>query len=319
MSYSAMDKCGMMIYHLSVARLGPSEIRRISNKGYCNGYVTGVDTELGQTIMQARLAQEFGDMIWLYQGSFNSKKETLGEFMKKSEKGIKLLKEEGLWDTVAGFHWDEPLLHNPSNQDFLDMTRALYEEYGKRIYPVFSTYEITGHKGNADDPSSNIQFEKFASEFITDIGFDSYDYDVRPEFNDKQMGQIRKLQEKIPEIVDGQSYYRVYTQKLKDLMIGEPNIWFYPTAEYRWTWGQYFNGEDFCIAHLEFFLELLKEQKRPGGIHLYTWKSWSYKRPALDVLLDRDNPERWARYEETIQRVCKEVREMKLNPENRLK
>ena len=58
MSYSALDKCGMMIYHLSVARLGPSEIRRIANKGYCNGYVTGVDTELGQTIMQARLAQE---------------------------------------------------------------------------------------------------------------------------------------------------------------------------------------------------------------------------------------------------------------------
>lgn len=317
MSYSAMDKCGFMIYHSSVGRLGPQEIRRMIEKGYCNGFTEGLN-EIGQAIMQCRFAQEYGNMVWLYQGAFNSKNETLGEFMKKSERGIKRLQEEGLWDVVAGFHWDEPLLTGQSNQDFLDMTKALYEEYGKRIYPVFSTYEITGHKGNPDDPNSNIQFEKFASKYITDIGFDSYDYDVRPEYQHTMAKQFAKLQEKMPEIDSGEAYYRTYTQKLKDLMIGEPNIWFYPAAQRRYTWGGYNNDEDYCIAHLEFFLKLLKEQEHPGGLHLYTWKTWGYKNPSLDILLDRDYPERWERYEATIQRVCKEVNEMKLNPEKRI-
>ena len=74
------------------------------------------------------------------------------------------------------------------------------------------------------------------------------------------------------------------------------------------------HARDYCIAHLEFFLKLLKEEKHPGGIHLYNWKTWNYKNISLDVLFDRDNPDRWVRYEEAIQRACKEVNQMKLNP-----
>lgn len=313
MFYDSKDKCGMMIYHLSTGRIGPSEMRRVVNKGYCNGYITGLG-EIGQAVQQCRLAQETGDNVWLYAGAFNSKKQTLSEYMQEYEKGVARLKEEGLWDTVVGFHWDEPLLHNPSNQDFLDMTRALSETFGKRIYPVFSTYEVTGHKGNASDPNGYVQFERFASRYITDIGFDSYGYDVRPEKQSTMQEQFKKLQEKMPEIISGETYYRSYTERLKALMEGEPNIWFYPCAYYVYTWGGYFTDEEYCLAQLDFFLKLLKEQKHPGGLHLYTWKTWSYKEPGLDVLIDRDNPERWARYEKRIQEVCKEVRAISLNP-----
>lgn len=313
MSSSNIDRCGFMIYHLNVGRIGPCEMKRIIDKGYCNGYTIGLH-EMGQVVFQCRMAKENGDIVWLNQPNFDSKKESLSEFMARDAKAVKILKEQGLWDTVAGFHWDEPLLRGMNNDDFLAMTKALYEEYGKRIYPVFSTYEVTGHKGNVTDPDANTQFLKYASKYITDIAFDSYDYDVRPEYQHKYSEKFAKLQEKMPEIDSGEAYYRTYLKKLKDLMLGEPNIWFYPNARQNMTWGGYKSDEDYCIAHLEFFLKLLKEEKHPGGIHLYNWKTWNYNNISLDVLFDRDNPDRWVRYEEAIKKACKEVNQMKLNP-----
>ncbi len=312
MSYSAKDKCGFMIYHLNVGRIGPCEMKRVINKGYCNGYHIGCH-ETGQVVLQCRMAAENGDMIWLNQKNFNSKIQTIGEFMKEAKSAEKLLKDKGLWDTVVGFHWDEPLLRGQTNDDFLAMTKAISEEFGKRIFPVFSAYEVTGKKGNKSDPDAYIKFEKYASKYITDIAFDSYDYDVRPEYQHTLSEQFKKFQATAPEITSGEMYYRTYYKKLKDLMIGEPNIWYYPNARQNMTWGGYKSDEDYCIAHLEFFLKLLKEEKHPGGLHLYNWKTWNENDISLDVLFDRENPERWERYEAAIQRVCKEVREMKLN------
>jgi len=314
MSLNRNEKCGMMMYHVDVARIGPWEMERFVNKGYTNGYCVQLNHEIGQVIMQCKLALKYDDIVWLGAPIFRSQNESLEAYMDRVDVGVQKIKDEGVWDAVVGFHWDEPILNKQTNQDFYEMTKALSEKYGKRIFPVFSCYEITGYKGNEEDKLGEIQFEKYASEYITDIGFDSYGQDVRPEYAEAMRPKIEAFAKRFPEVTSAEAYYRFYTKKLKELMIGEPNIWYYPCAYICNTWTGEKTNEDYCIAHLEFFLKLLKEQEHPGGIHVYNWKTWYDYRPALDYFLDADCPERWNRYEKVLKDVCKEVDSLKLNP-----
>ena len=312
MSLKRTEKCGIMLYHVDVSRIGPWEMKRFIDKGYSNGYCIPMNHEIGQVIMQCKLALENDDMVWVYPPSFNSNNETIDEYMQKVDASVNKLVEAGVWDAVVGFHWDEPILNRQTNEDFYAMTRALSEKYGKRIFPVFSCYEITGYRGNDEDKYGYMQFKKFASEYITDVGFDSYGQDIRPEYAEAMKPKVEEFAKLFPEVTSGEAYYRFYTKKLKELMIGEPNIWYYPCAYICNTWTGDKTNEDYCIAHLEFFIKLLKEQEHPGGIHVYNWKTWYDYRPALDYFLDKDCPERWDRYEKALQEACKEINNMKL-------
>ena len=76
-----MDRCGFMIYHLNVGRIGPCEMKRIIDKGYCNGYTIGLH-EMGQVVFQCRMAQETEKMLQSIENhtgntAGNEEKETL--------------------------------------------------------------------------------------------------------------------------------------------------------------------------------------------------------------------------------------------------
>ncbi len=66
------------------------------------------------------------------------------------------------------------------------------------------------------------------------------------------------------------------------------------------TWAGVTADEDYCIAHLKGMTDLLFEQEHMGGIHLYTFKTWSRSQPSMDIHLDKDNPNRWEKFEQAL-------------------
>ena len=71
------------------------------------------------------------------------------------------------------------------------------------------------------------------------------------------------------------------------------------------TWGAFKSDEDYCIAHLKGFTDMLLKEKNPGGMMGYTFKSWSGNTVALDHFLGRNNPNRWERFEEELYKAKK--------------
>ena len=116
-----------------------------------------------------------------------------------------------------------------------------------------------------------------ALKYVTDTAFDSYSVDVRA--GAPNGGKYTEWQNVSPDIVDGESYYREYTEAMLSLYDHDVNVWFYPCAYTTSLWGG-INGqsradEEYCLAHLNFFDGLLDEQEYPGGMILYTYSQFS--------------------------------------------
>jgi len=148
----------------------------------------------------------------------------------------------GLWDVVEGYHFDEPLL-KLSGEQFREMTKFLAETFpDKRIFPVHCNYEINGTSmsGSVFD---TISYD--TSAYCTDIGYDNY-HSIDIEYQ-------REMIEKIKEMAGR-----------KDI-----RIWLFPT-----TFVHNSYDEEYMLAHLNMYYKLLMEQENPGGLYLYSWKTY---------------------------------------------
>ena len=306
------DKIGMAIYHLDPRWCRWGDFCKMADRGMTNAY--RLDFNRGTTILGAERARETGEQIWLAAPTFFSCEESITDYIAGMNKFIDKLKEQELWDTVVGFQWDEPLLKaKHTNADLLEMTKAVYEEYGKRTFPVFSSYEVFGRKGNMEDPDGNTILAPESTKYLTDIGFDNYGMDFRA-VNDRLAAKLKENSEKFGvELKNSEDYYRHHLKALLDKAQREDvKVWLFPTAYLCGSWSGGQTDEDYCIAHLEGMKKILLDQKNPGGLFLYTYKSWSYSSRGLDFYLSDENPNRWNRFEEAAKKVFDEIKDIKI-------
>ena len=101
-----------------------------------------------------------------------------------------------------------------------------------------------------------MDYESFA--YVTDIGFDMYwttDYA-------KHEAMLNNMKQKLGR---------------KDV-----RIWFFPCTYKYNNWPE--ANEDYLIKSLDIAYDLLMKEENPGGIYMYTWRTWDA--PGLDELLD---------------------------------
>lgn len=137
------------------------------------------------------------------------------------------VKQAGLWDTVIGFQYDEPLLKVET--DVFEEFTGFMAGFGKRQLAIFSYYEIVeGSNPSASDPEYGALVHLITPEscrYLTDVGFDLYD---KPEPQ-----KFRELNE------------------IMFKMLGRDNLylWMVPTT---WTRGENPEyTEDLCLESLE--------------------------------------------------------------------
>ncbi len=314
-SYNAKNKVGLNIYHLDPRWTTYEEFDWFADRGLVNSFILAADSStMSGVIGGAQKAMENGSQVWLTLNPFLSCEQSLSEYMKVVERKVNMMKEKEVFDCVVGFHWDEPLLNQKhTNQDLYDMTKALYNEYGLRNGPVFSVYELVGMKGNMQDPDGNTVLQEFATEYLTDIGFDSYGYDFRTPYTEAQTEKIKSLGEKYPGVDSTETYYKYFNKVLRDRVINKnAKLWVYPCTYTPYTWAGIFADEDYCTAHLKGLTKVLLEDENPGGISCYTYKTWSRHHKGLDILLQKDNPNRWEKFEQAMREVYDQVKDIEI-------
>lgn len=262
--------------------------------------------------------------IWMSCDKYNSKNGTVSieSFISSIDKKIQIVKSNPeWWEHFCGFHWDEPFLNKQSNADYLTMTEALYKKYGKRIMPAVATGSFTKYEGNENQiDMSATDIKKInpkALAYTTDIGFDSYSVDVREEYGNGTY--IDEVNQTYPSIVDGKTYYSEYTKMLLSLFEHDVNVWFYPCAYTTYLWNKGRANEEYCLAHLEFFKQLLEEQRYQGGIFLYTYQQFSNEMELglqSHLVIKRHNGKiklrpgdtKWEKYSDRLKAVVKEFK-----------
>ena len=307
----AADKVGFAIYHFGQAGVdafGNMGDNTFAYHGYdreqCDyqeslGYMNYYSYRLHpEQYMHLRRTRAMGATNWMHYFPF-VKVELLNgttTFMPKpgwKEEITKIVedaKKAGLWDSIAGFHFDEPLLHT-DGETFEEFSKFL-SQFGKRQFGVFSIYEI---KAGSHPRSSDPEFGMTAhlinpsnTQYLTDIGYDWYhdaDYDAYKAYNELMLNDIQRD--------------NIY-------------VWGFPTT---WTARNPNFNEDLCIRNLEMHRKLLDDCRYPGGLYCYTWRSWHEGlKNGLDHYFDTNNPDRWNRLEAKMIEIGKELGQIKLKP-----
>ncbi len=310
---SAIDKLGFGIYHFGQGgkdAFGFQDNNVFPYHGYdreqCNyqeslGYMNFYSYRLDEaSYMHLRRMRELDAVSWVYylpieQMEKNGKKIGMLRAGWKDEitAMVEGVKKAGLWDCIAGFHYDEPLLYC-DGETFEEFSQFI-STFGKRQYAVFSLYEI---QEGLHPTFSSPEYGKTAhlinpsnTRYLTDIGLDVYG---RTDID----------------------YYRKYNEMmLNDIQRDNLYVWGFPT-----TWkgrpkpGETGYTEDLCIENLEMHRKLLDEQRYPGGLFCYTWRSWKLPDESLDFHFDTNNPNRWNRLEAKMIEIGKELGSTKLKP-----
>ena len=262
--------------------------------------------------------------VWVSMWNFyDSSKKSYAEWAEPYEKELDKLKtNKERWELFCGFHHEENIWRGQSNADFLEMTESLYRKYGKRNMPVFATGEFTGYEGNQNqidmDATNMKKINPKALAYVTDTAFDSYSVDVRDGYGNGTY--IAKINKTYPNVVDGKTYYSEYTKIMLDLYDHDVNVWYFPCGYTTYLWSGLRADESYCLAHLNFFKELLEEQKYQGGMFLYTYQQFSN---AAELGLQshllvtknfgeiklRPKEDKWLTYSERLKEIAAEYKE----------
>ena len=203
--------------------------------------------------------------------------------------------------------------------------------YGKRNFCVFATGEFTGVEGNELELGTGAESMQkvlpYAMEYLTDVGFDNYSVDVRE--GAPNGGFIERNKVEFPHIKDGRDYYEAVGDLLLRLTGHPANIWFFPTSYDNYLWGGLngikFADEDYCIAHLEFFHDLLDKYEHKGGLFCYTYAKFGGTPGFQDHLALEAPPgsdefylvapegKKWRRYTKLMQQYTAEFKTRKGN------
>lgn len=226
---------------------------------------------------QIELCRKYNVKFWVYGSLWDSEREEIEDYINSRQTVVNIIKKCDAWDIFQGWHWDEPILNGATNEEFYEMTKTLYEKWGKRNYPVFAIEAfVDDYWPSPEDRRCDFLENEFTT-YITDAGWDAYGTDVREEAMDDpdHVASLKKSSEKYgKEFKTGGDVYRFITEEMLEKFDHDVNVWFYPCA--------YITGcttgttdEDYCLGHLNFFNELLKEQKNPGGLALYYYGGYT--------------------------------------------
>ena len=300
------------------------ELENVLKAGYFNTFQVELPYAANQKMWEICLENDVSVWILLY-GYFDSTETTIEQYIAEVDKAVSVIKSNPeWWDNFCGFAFEESVWRGQTNADFLTESEALYKKYGKRNHVVLATGEFTGVEGNELQLGvSADQMKKMlpsSFKYCTDVAFDSYSVDVRDGAYNGSI--IASTQKELPNVTDGQSYYRELTKLLVRLAGHDVNVWFYPCAYTPNLWGGGRADEDYCLAHLEFFDRLLAEQDYQGGLMLYTYTQFSnpneiglqshlvVQNLEGDVLL-RPNEMKWYRYSARLGEITTKYKETK--------
>ena len=274
------------------------EFEDVLKSGYFNT-VVGVELEPRFWEICEKYEVSVWMNIWTLYDTKSSKPEinNLEKYVANIDKTISVIKANPKWwSRFQGFFYDEPIWRGQKNEDYLAITRTLYQKYGKRNFPVFATGVLIGVEGNelqlGQTADANKKVLPFALEYTTDVAYDSYSVDVRDgASNGGYIERVRK-EANLPGIVDGKSYYREIANSMLRITGHPANIWFFPTAYRTNLWGG-LNGdthvtEEFSVAMLDFMRDLLEEYDYQGGLMLYNYQKFSNAHALAEVLVVKD-------------------------------
>ncbi|MBE6788413.1 MAG: hypothetical protein E7539_01985 [Ruminococcaceae bacterium] len=284
--YSNPGNVGMMCFSLSMnyttAYGEDLESRKkyfeeMANSGFFNQYIL----HLGEYFMdEVEIIAKAGGSFWINctkQGALVDK--NLDSYISDFEGIIDNLRKKGYADLLNGFFWDEPLWSKTiSNEQFLKLTKGLYQKFGLRNFPVFAVGEFTRLNGNEDEvPPTTItqKVTTYSMRYLTDVAFDSYSVDVREGAGNEWMFN-RWQKEVSPYVVDGKSYYTEHRRLITERAGHPVNFWHFPCA-----WDSSVSGglngirkadEAYWIAHLDFMAQDVLDYEYPGGLCIYTFR-----------------------------------------------
>ncbi len=256
-----------------------AEMEDVLAAGYVNTLFIAVDDLFEERVA---LCREYNCKFWTGPGQFYSNTQTIENFISNVEDEVEIIKAAGAWDLFLGFNWDEPIWRGMSNEDFYTMTKALYEKWGKRNFPVFAVGSFIDGYG--------AQYTTIAPEYmtyVTDAGWDHYYYDLRTEaLNDtEQNASLASVNTKYgTNITNAEEYYRWVHSEMMEKFDHDVNVWFFPAAYDAPTNASLEVDESYWLAHLNFFNNLLLEQTKPAGLILYNYGG-SESAPALEQRL----------------------------------
>lgn len=255
-----------------------AEIEAVLSAGYVNTIELAPTSEYFAEAVA--LCTKYECKFWMRSNKWNdtSSGSSLGgfiaDFYTEQVKAIKAV--DGAWDLFLGFLFDEPFLGGMTNEAFKEMTRQLYVRYNKRINVALSSTIVTDELRACYGKAEQVSPTTDALKYVTDIGFNDYSFDVREGYD--QTLQLNKISAAIGEtIASGQDYYRYVHKKVIEKFDHPVNFWFYPCAYKTNTYAGGTTNEEYCIAHVNFFKELLEEttntyaNQRSGGIAIYTY------------------------------------------------
>lgn len=181
-----------------------------------------------------------GEIIDVYEGMKEKPRSMLKKgWRERLENLYSWIRKKDYYDCVEGFYFDEPFLCGVRPQDFYEVTKALHDIFGKRIFCCFSVAGVAPDIWTLDGIP---QIDEESGKYLTDIAFDMYH-----PFDEK---------------------YAYITKEMKR-RIGRDDVtvWHIPsTMNY---WGN--KTEEQALAHLNGLYELLKEEKHPGGLMGYSY------------------------------------------------
>lgn len=207
------------------------------------------------------------------------------EYKENLQKLVLLLKEAGTYDCVRGIYFDEPFLGRIEKNDFIEVTgfyRSLDADKG--VFICFSVTPLCPELWSPDYPVQMLDEE--CCQYLTDVAYDFYD-----------------------DYADNVDWYEKLTAKLQEVTKNlDVRYWFVPCAMcYKGR-----STEENSIEQVNALYKMLKNSPNPGGIMCYSY----YTIPPeienlgninLDILFDKDNPQRWGRYEQRLMEIGHEI------------
>jgi len=212
-----------------------------------------------------QIIEKYNVKVWMMtaSGYKSSSGKTIDEYMKSHLKPFDFIKDNPKrWALFNGVAYDEMIHRGYAPEDFSLMAEYLYKKLGKRCFPVMAPQEFTKLWWDGQKQQQTTE----GCKYFTDIAFDMYDGNVQLDATPNIAGYASAL---YPEynIQNDEDVYKMMTSEMLKLVDHPVNVWFYPSSHKK----SEMHTESYCLAQLIFFEELLKEQKHPGGIVLYTY------------------------------------------------
>ena len=274
---STDKKIGYTMYHHAIG-MWDSQYADIhgEEKSFMNYWRIG-------TVEEAKKVKAKNGMCWLYaiipfKYPGTDSLEFSDGFEEELKKTLQGYKDAGVWDAIAGFETEE-ITCNITQKQFIFYSKYLRDLCPeKRLLACTSPYEIKGHVWESGFEVKPMNKETFA--YVTDIGFDMY------------------------WTIDYAEHEEMLNDMKQKLGRDDVRIWFFPCT-YHYNHKPEVD-EDYLIKSLDIAYDLLKKEKYPGGICMYTWRTWGID-TALDKLLDPAQEWNYNRLAKRIVEIGKEI------------